>query len=84
MMVPNQSLLHLLTPDDQRQALYRIRDHLVDDGHLALNVFDTGLEWIIEDHKFPEVPLRNHAEFIRLDTGNHVVVGATLEYQPME
>lgn len=83
-MLPNRSFLHLLTPEDQRQALGRIRDHLADGGRLALNVFDPRLEWIVEDYKFPESPLRKHAEFIRPDTGNRVVVWATREYQPVE
>ena len=83
-MIPNRSFLHLLTPDDQRQALYRIHDHLADGGRLALNLFDPRLEWMVEDLKFPESALRKHAEFIRPDTGNRVVVWTTREYQPVE
>ena len=80
-MIPNRSFLHLLTAADQRQALGRIHRHLADAGRLVFNVFDPNLEWIVEDYKFPESALRKHAEFIRPDTGNRVVVWATRDYQ---
>ena len=83
-MVPNRSFLHLLTPEDQRQALSRIHDHLTDGGRLVFNIFDPRLEWIVEDYKFPESPLRKHAEFVRPDTGNDVIVWATRDYEPAE
>ena len=60
--VPNRSFLHLLTQDNQRQCLQRIRHHLNDKGCLVLNVFDPNLEHIVEDLKFPESPLRKHGE----------------------
>ncbi len=80
-MIPNRSFLHLLTPEDQRQTLTRIRDHLIDGGRLVFNIFDPRLEWIVEDHKFPESPLRKHAEFVHPDTGNQVFVWATRKYE---
>ena len=82
--VPNRSFLHLLTTDDQRQALSRIRCHLAQGGRLVFNVFDPKLEWIVEDHKFPESPLRKHGEFVRTDTGNRVIVWATRDYNPAQ
>ena len=81
-MIPNRSFLHLLTVEDQRQALGRIHDHLAHGGCLAFNVFDPRLEWIVEDYRFPESPLRKHAEFVRPETGNRVVVWATRNYEP--
>jgi len=82
--IPNRSFLHLLNTDDQRQALTRIHDHLALGGRLVFNVFDPNLEWIVEDHKFPESPLRKHGEFIHAETGNRVMVWATRDYDPAE
>lgn len=82
--IPNRSFLHLLNTDDQHQALTRIHDHLAVGGRLVFNVFDPKLEWIVEDYKFPESPLRKHGEFIHSDTGNRVVVWATRDYEPTE
>ena len=79
-MIPNRSFLHLLTSEDQRQALTRIRDHLIDGGCLVFNIFDPRLEWIVEDYKFPGSPLRKHGEFVHPDTGNQVFVWATRQY----
>ncbi len=79
-MIPYRAFIHLLTPDDQRQALHRIRDHLEEDGWLALNLFDPRLDWIAEEGSFQEAPLRKHCEFINPETGNRVVVWAARQY----
>lgn len=79
-MIPYRTFLHLMTPEDQRQALWRIRDHLVDGGLLVLNVFDPRLEYIVEDIRSPEPPLRKHAEFVRPDNGNRVIVWDSIRY----
>ncbi|MCI0438432.1 MAG: class I SAM-dependent methyltransferase, partial [Chloroflexi bacterium] len=79
-IIPYRSFIHLLTPDDQRQALHRIRDHLEGGGRLAFNVFDPRLDWIVDEHHFPEAPLRKHNEFINPETGNRVIVWAARQY----
>lgn len=79
-MIPFRAFLHLMTPEDQRQALWRIRDHLVDGGRLVLNVFDPRHEFLAEEVRFPEPALRKHADFIRPDNGNRVVVWNSIRY----
>ena len=81
-MIPYRSFIHLLTPEDQRQALHRIRDHIEDGGRLVFNIFDPRLDWIVEDFQFPDAPLRKHTEFINPETGNRVVVWVTRKYDP--
>ena len=47
-IVPYRAFLHLLTTEDQLRALAVIREHLVEDGRLVLNVFDPSLPLIVE------------------------------------
>ncbi|MEZ4453261.1 MAG: class I SAM-dependent methyltransferase [Nannocystaceae bacterium] len=47
-------LQHLVTVDDQLEALTRLRDHLRDDGWLALDVFEPNLERMARDD--PDTP----------------------------
>lgn len=79
-MIPYRSFCHILTPEDQARVLERMRDHLVDDGLLIINIFDPRLEWILEDSSFPESPLRKHHEFNHPETGNRVVIWDTRKY----
>ena len=78
--VPNRSFAHLVNTEDQHQALDRIRDHLIDGGRFIFNIFDPNMEWIVEDHRFPESPLRKHTEFIHPASGNTVFVWVTRDY----
>jgi SAM-dependent methyltransferase len=78
--IPYRAFLHLMTTDDQKQALWRIRDHLVDGGLLALNIFDPRLDFIVQDLTHPEPALRKHGEFIRPDNGNRVVIWDAIKY----
>lgn len=79
-MIPYRSFCHLMTPEDQRRALERIRGHLADDGLLIINLFDPKLNWLIKDEDFPETPLRKHLEFIHPQTGNRVVIWNTRKH----
>ena len=80
--IPYRAFLHLLTPDDQRRALERIREHLTDDGRLVLNIFDPRLD-IIAGHFGPlGSALKKELEFFHPDTGNRVVVWDTRQYDP--
>ena len=79
-MIPYRSFCHILTPEDQARVLERMRDHLVDDGRLIINIFDPRLDWILEDSSYPESPLRKHHEFNHPDTGNRVVIWDTRRY----
>ena len=78
--IPNRSFLHLLTHEDQRSALERIREHLQDDGRLIFNIPDPHLESIAQEHKSIENPIRRHAEFINPKSGNTVIVWVTRNY----
>jgi hypothetical protein len=81
-MIPFRAFLHLLTPEDQRQALHCIREHLADDGRLVLNIFDPRLD-IITAHFGPlGSALKKQSEFVHPDTGHRVVVWDTLQYDP--
>ena len=78
--VPNRSFSHLVNTEDQEQALDRVRGHLIDGGRFIFNIFDPNMEWIVEDRKFPESPLRKHTEFIHPASGNTVFVWVTRNY----
>jgi len=80
--IPYRAFLHLLTPEDQRRALERIREHLSDEGRLVLNVFDPRLD-IIAGHFGPlGSALKKIQEFFHPDTGNRVFVWDTRQYDP--
>jgi len=80
--VPYRAFLHLLTSEDQRRALERIREHLTDGGRLVFNVFDPRLD-IIAGHFGPlGSGLKKEMEFFHPETGNRVVVWDTRQYDP--
>jgi hypothetical protein len=79
-MIPFRAFLHLLTPEDERQALECIRDHLADDGRLVLNIFDPRLD-VIAAHSGPfGTALKKVNEFIHPETGHRLVVWDTRQY----
>lgn len=80
--IPYRAFLHLLTPNDQRQALICIREHLTEDGRLIFNIFDPSLE-IIAAHLGPlGSALKKDSEFVHPDTGHRVIVWDTRQYDP--
>ena len=78
--IPNRSFLHLLTPDDQKSALNRVKEHLTENGRLIFNIPDPHLESIAEEHKHVENPIRKHTEFINPESGNTVLVWVNRDY----
>lgn len=81
-MIPYRAFLHLLTPKDQRQALYCVREHLTDDGQLIFNVFDPNLE-MITAHLGPlGAALKKDSEFTHPETGHHVIAWNSFQYDP--
>ncbi len=80
--IPYRAFLHLLTPDDQRQALARIREHLVDGGRLALNVFDPSLTMIASRLGVEGGRLEHQITFTHPRTGREVVLWHTFRYHP--
>ena len=81
-IIPYRAFLHLLTPEDQRQALSCIREHLADDGRLVFNIFDPRLEIITAHFGSLGACLKRGAEFVHPDTGHRVIVWDTRQYDP--
>ncbi len=81
-LIPYRAFLHLLTVEDQKQALTRIRAHLADGGRLILNIFDPRLD-IIAAHMGPlGESLKKDDEFVQFETGHRVVVWDSRQYDP--
>ena len=79
-MIPFRAFLHLLTPEDERQALECVREHLADDGRLIFNIFDPRLD-IIAAHSGPlGTALKKDSEFVHPETGRRFVVWDTRQY----
>ena len=81
-MIPYRAFLHLLTPEDQRQALCCIREHLTDDGLLIFNIFDPRLDIIAAHFGSLGSAIKKSQEFIHPDTGNRVIVWDSRQYDP--
>lgn len=83
-MIPFRAFLHLLTQEDQKQALICIREHLTDHGRLALNIFDPSLKIISEHMGTLGAGIQKQTEFVHPDTGNTVIVWSTRKYDATE
>ncbi len=81
-MIPYRAFLHLLTPEEQRQALGCIREHLTDDGHLILNIFDPRLDIIVAHCGPSGATMNKDSEFIHFDRGHRVMVWDSRQYDP--
>jgi ubiquinone/menaquinone biosynthesis C-methylase UbiE len=79
-LIPFRAFLHLLTAEDQKQALASIHAHLIDGGRLVFNLFDPRLE-IITAHSGPfGSALKKLQEFVHPQTGNRVILWDTRRY----
>jgi len=83
-MIPYRAFLHMLTTDDQRRALGRIRENLVDGGKLVLNNFDPRLDTIVAHRGALGSALKVDSEFVHPETGRRVIVWDTRQYEPEE
>ena len=81
-MIPYRAFLHLLTPEDQQQALSCIHEHLAEDGLLIFNIFDPRLETIVAHTTSLGAAMKRSREFIHPDTGHRVVVWDSRPYDP--
>ncbi len=82
--IPYRAFLHLLTPEEERQALLNIRNHLAANGRLILNFFDPRLD-IIAAHMGPlGAAIKKDDEFINPETKRHVVVWDSRQYDPAD
>ena len=73
------SFIYMLTPEDQRQALSCMHDHLEEGGRLIFSVPDPKLDSIPANLSFSTVPRKTNA-FVRPDNGNRVIVWVSTEY----
>ncbi|MBM4047814.1 MAG: class I SAM-dependent methyltransferase [Planctomycetes bacterium] len=80
--IPFRAFLHLLTSEDQRQALGCIREHLSDDGRLIFNVFDPRLDIIAAHFGSLGTAVKKQSEFVHPDTGHRVLVWDSRQYDP--
>lgn len=83
-IIPYRAFLHLMTADDQRRALTRIREHLTDGGRLVFNVFDPSIELIAAYMRPPRSTLNHLGSFTHPETGRRVMVSDTRRYDPLE
>lgn len=84
-MIPYRAFLHLLTSQDQRDALTCIRDHLAEGGLLALNVFDPRLDIIAERMgSLGGAHTYLWREIVHPQNGHRVLVSDTRRYDPAE
>jgi ubiquinone/menaquinone biosynthesis C-methylase UbiE len=81
-IIPYRAFLHLLTVDDQKQALNNIREHLSDDGRLIFNIFDPRLDFIVAHSGVLGSAPTKDTEFIYPETGNRVIVWDTVQFYP--
>ena len=77
-VAPYRAFMHLLTPQDQVQALLSIHAHLSRHGRLILNLFDPTEELVWD--KSPATALRYDTEFVHPATGRRVVAWYTRRY----
>ena len=83
-IMPYRAFLHMMTPDDQRRALTRIREHLTDRGRLVFNVFDPSIEIIAAYMRPLGGSLSQMGSFTHPETGRRVMVSGTRRYDPAE
>ena len=72
-MIPFRAFLHLLTVEEQKQALGCIRSHLTDEGRLVFNIFDPNLKIISDHDNYLGQALKRDSIFKHPETGNQVI-----------
>ena len=80
--IPFRAFLHMLTSEDQRKTLKRIGEHLDDDGHLVLNVFDTRLDIVATQNSALGGAVKKSNDFTDPETGHRIVVWITDRFDP--
>jgi SAM-dependent methyltransferase len=80
---PFRAFLHLMTTEDQITALRNIHTHLRQDGRFALNFFNPDVSFIAEGAGSSRGAARIQQEFTDPETGNRVMVWATLGHDPV-
>ncbi len=83
-IMPYRAFLHMMTTEDQRRSLTRIREHLTDQGRLVFNVFDPSIELIAAHMDRPRGTLSHIGSFRHPQTGRQVMISDTRSYDPAE
>lgn len=73
-MIPYRGFHHLYTPEDQRQALTSIGDHLVDGGRLIFDILDPRLDIFAESFHGSDEEMVLSDELVHPHTGEHILV----------
>lgn len=79
-MIPFRAFMHLLTVEDQRQALTCIHTHLAEGGKVIFNIFDPRLDIIVGHFGSHGTALKMDDEFIHPITQHRVIVWDTRQY----
>lgn len=82
-IIPQSGFLHLLTEQDQEQALNCIHRHLTEDGILSFNTFDPNYTWIAKNLKGSNPKPELRATY-RNKRGNQEQVWNIIEYDPRQ
>jgi hypothetical protein len=79
-LIPYRAFLHLLTVEDQKQALSCIHAHLIEGGKLVFNVFDPRLD-ILAAHAGPfGSAIKKLMEFTHPQNGHRMIVWDSRRY----
>jgi len=79
-LIPFRSFLHLLTVEDQKQALRRIHEHLTDNGRFVFNIFDPNLQMIVEHSGSLGSSVKKESDFVHPETERQVILSDTRHY----
>ena len=83
-IIPYRAFLHMMNGEDQRRALSRIHDHLVDRGRLIVNFYDPDLD-VISANINPNGGIPRHiTSYKKHDSGHTVTVQESRQYFPAE
>lgn len=80
--VPYRAFLHLMTPEDQKQALACFRKHLDMDGRLIFNIFDPRHDVLGQSSLFGSA-LTKQGAFVYPKSGRQVFVWACRHYDKL-
>ncbi|MCL5996484.1 MAG: class I SAM-dependent methyltransferase [Chloroflexi bacterium] len=79
-IIPYRTFMHLLTPQDQVQALLNIHEHLTDTGRLMFNIFDPSAELLDANAQAGSQSLRFDTVFTLPQSGHRVVAWYSRRY----
>lgn len=79
-IIPYRGFLHMITPDDQIEALCNIRYHLSEGGILILDIFDPRLDWIVRYSSLQAGLVKLEDELVNPKSGQKIIVWCTRKY----